>query len=114
MEEGTPAPLVSHAVTQSQSALRATKDKNGPQTKKLLEKCIGSVQMEDYIEQQQMRIPLNKLKWDLDGTNGQSRPLDFDKVARRAESLRANPPIRPLSRTVWRDAGMPMHCPSCK
>ena len=63
--------------------------------------------MEDYIEQQQIHISVKKLKWDLDGTKGQSRPLDFNKVARRAESLRAIPPIRPLSCTVWRDEGMP-------
>ena len=68
--------------------------------------------MEDYVEQQQIRIPLNKLKWDLDGMKAQSRPLNFDKVARRAECMRTNPLTRPLGRTIWRDEGMPMHCPS--
>ena len=65
--------------------------------------------MEDYIEQQQIHIPMNKLKWDLDGTKFRSRPLDFDKVARHAESLRSR--IRPLTCTVWHDEGM--QCPSC-
>ena len=105
LEEDTLAPVLSQAVMQSQSA---TGDKNAPQSKKLLEKCIGSVRMEDYVEQQQMRIPLNKRKWDLDGAKGQSRPLDFDKFARPAQSLRTNPPTRPLSSTVLGDEGMPM------
>ena len=63
--------------------------------------------MEDYIEQQEIHIPLNELNWDLEAMKFQSRPLDLHK-------LQANPLIRPLSCIVWRDEGMPMHCPSCK
>ena len=49
------------------------------------------------------------------GWNKGSIPTpELNKVARRAESLRANPPIRPLTCTFWRDEGMLMHYPSCK
>ena len=62
--------------------------------------------MKDCIEQRQVRMPMNKLKWNVDGTKGKSRSLDFHKIAKRAEFVRANPPIKPLSCTVWRDEGI--------
>ena len=64
--------------------------------------------MEDYIEERQSRIPMNTLKRDVDAVEGQSGHLNLNKVATHAESLRANPPIRPLRCIVWHDEGMLM------
>ena len=54
-----------------------------------------------------VKVPIMKLKFDLQTVKGQTKPRDEDAVVQRRQSLMTNPPNRPLSFFfIWQDEGL--------
>ena len=64
---------------------------------------------QDYLEKSNVKIPIDKIEFDLDLSIGQSRQRDPLMVQRKLNSLKKNPPVGGLTGTLlYRDEGMYM------
>ena len=56
----------------------------------------------EWVEAKQVKIPFQKLRWDLNCEYGQVRKRDPQLVAARLAILKRHPPHRHLDCIVWR------------
>ena len=62
--------------------------------------------IQNYVEVRRAKVPRKELKIDRCMEYGQSRIIDWDRVAEVKEDLLANPPDGRLQLLVWDDKGM--------
>ena len=61
----------------------------------------SSVEHMKWIRDVEVEVPLSRLAWDEDGSQGQIRRLDDTTVASRLQGLRAQPIDSPVRVTLW-------------
>ena len=91
-------------LTPSQNASQddpATKARNSES----MEKAMVKNSLTEWVEPKQVKIPFQKLRWDLNCEYGQVRKRDPQLVAARLASLKQHPPHRHLECIVWRSPG---------
>ena len=56
---------------------------------------------QQWVRDHAAEVPLSKLEWDEDASQGQIRPLNYEQLADRLNSLRIDPPTVPIRVTLW-------------
>ena len=79
----------------------ATKARNSES----MENAIGKNSLTEWVEPKQVKIPFQKLRWDLNCEYGQVCKRDPQLVAARLAILKQHPPHRHLECIVWRSPG---------
>ena len=70
-----------------------------------MEKAMVKNSLTEWVEPKHVKIPFQKLHWDLHCEYGQVRKRDPQLVAARLDSLKQYPPHRHLECIVWRSPG---------